>query len=52
MNLIKDIWLPVVRKDGRKEKIAIHDLLKDYKGNPVMELEAPGLILRMQYISF
>ncbi len=41
MNLIKDPWLPIVRKDGSKEKIAIHELLGDYKENPVMELEAP-----------
>jgi len=41
MNLIKDPWLPIVRRDGSKEKIAIHDILRDYKENPVMELEAP-----------
>ena len=41
MNLIKDPWLPVVRKDGVKEKIAVHQLLDNYKVNPVMELEAP-----------
>lgn len=41
MNLIKDKWLPIVRKDGVKEKIAIHQLLDDYNENPVLELEAP-----------
>ena len=41
MNLIKDSWLPVVRKDGVKDKIAIHRLLDNYSENPVMELEAP-----------
>jgi len=41
MNLIKDPWLPIVRKDGTKEKIAIHQLLDSYDTNPVMELEAP-----------
>jgi len=41
MNLIKDPWLPIVRRDSSKEKIAIHDILRDYKENPVMELEAP-----------
>lgn len=41
MNLIKDPWLPIVREDGVKEKIAIHQLLDNYKTNPVMELESP-----------
>ena len=41
MNLIKDPWLPIVREDGVQEKIAIHQLLDNYKINPVMELEAP-----------
>lgn len=41
MNLIKDSWLPVVRKNGVREKIAIHQLLDNYTINPVMDLEAP-----------
>lgn len=41
MNLLKDPWLPIIRKNGAKEKIAIHQLLDSYKENPVMELEAP-----------
>ena len=41
MKIIKDSWLPVVRKDGVKDKIAVHQLLDNYKINPVMELEAP-----------
>ena len=41
MNLIKDAWLPIVRKNGFKEKIAIHQLLNDYNSNPVIDLEAP-----------
>ncbi|MDA3939070.1 MAG: type I-E CRISPR-associated protein Cse1/CasA [Spirochaetia bacterium] len=41
MNLIKDPWLPIVRKNGTKEKIAIHKLLDNYSDNPAMELEAP-----------
>lgn len=41
MNLIKDTWLPIIRKDGSREKIAIHKLLDSYSTNPVMELEAP-----------
>lgn len=41
MNLLKDQWLPIIRKNGAKEKIAIHQLLDSYKENPVMDLEAP-----------
>lgn len=41
MNLLEDIWLPIIRKNGIREKIAIHQLLNHYKENPVMELEAP-----------
>ncbi len=41
MNLLRDKWLPIVRRDGNREKIAIHELLDQYKINPVMELEAP-----------
>ena len=46
MNLLKDPWLPIIRKNGAKEKIAIHQLLDNYKENPVMELEAPRLDFR------
>ncbi len=46
MNLIEDIWLPIVRKDGKREKIAICQLLDDYSFNPVMKLEAPRPDLR------
>jgi len=41
MNLIKDIWLPVIRKDGMREKIAIWQILESYKENPVIDIEAP-----------
>lgn len=41
MNLLTDKWLPIVRRDGNREKIAIHELLDQYNTNPVMELEAP-----------
>ncbi len=41
MNLVKDIWLPIVRKNGKEEKIAIHQLLKEYESNPVMEILVP-----------
>jgi len=41
LNLLKDPWLPIIRKDGDKEKIAIHQLLNSYAENPIMELESP-----------
>lgn len=41
MNLLYDQWLPIIRKDGSKSKIAIYQLLDDYRTNPVLELEAP-----------
>ncbi len=41
MNLVRDVWVPIVRKDGVEEKIAIHQLLKEYKTNPVMEVLMP-----------
>ena len=41
MNLIKDLWLPIVKKNGDREKIAIYQLLVDYRTNPIMDLEAP-----------
>jgi CRISPR system Cascade subunit CasA len=41
MNLIKDIWLPVIRNDGMREKIAIWQILDSYKENPVIDIEAP-----------
>ncbi len=41
LNLLKDPWLPIIRRDGTREKIAIHQLLVGYVGNPIMELESP-----------
>jgi CRISPR system Cascade subunit CasA len=41
MNLVKDCWLPVVRRNGAREEIAIHQLLNQYDENPVMDIEAP-----------
>jgi CRISPR system Cascade subunit CasA len=46
VNLLKDIWLPVIRRDGAREKIAIHQLLENYDGNPVVDIEAPRPDLR------
>ncbi|MGV7928459.1 MAG: type I-E CRISPR-associated protein Cse1/CasA [Spirochaetota bacterium] len=41
MNLLKDSWLPAIRSDGTKEKIAIWQILDKYKSNPVIDFEAP-----------
>lgn len=39
MNLIDDVWIPVVRADGRKEKIAPWQIAEIR--NPVSEIRAP-----------
>ncbi len=39
MNLINDAWVPVIRTDGRRERIAPWQLTET--DNPVMELDAP-----------
>ena len=41
MNLLKDSWLPVIRQDGTREKVAICGLLDGYESNPIVDLEAP-----------
>jgi CRISPR system Cascade subunit CasA len=41
MNLIKDLWLPVIRNDGSREKIAIWQMLDNYKTNPIIDIESP-----------
>jgi len=41
MNLVKDVWLPVVRQNGEKDKIAICQLLAEYDVNPVVEILSP-----------
>jgi CRISPR system Cascade subunit CasA len=41
MNLLTDKWLPIIRKDGKREEIAIKDIVADYNSNPVLDLEAP-----------
>jgi len=41
MNLIKDVWLPITRKDGTNYKIAFWQLLDNYEDNPIVELWAP-----------
>lgn len=40
MNLIMDRWLPVIRQDGAKEKIAIIDLFDQHDSNPVIDFKA------------
>ena len=41
MNLLTDSWMPVIRRDGTREKIAIWQLLDDYQTNPIIDLQAP-----------
>jgi len=44
MNLLKDNWLPVIRRNSRLgefENIAVWQLLDDYHNNPVTEIIAP-----------
>ena len=41
MNLLVDRWLPVVRRDGTREKVAICDLLDEHPTNPIVDVEAP-----------
>ncbi len=41
MNLLTDCWLPVIRRDGKQEKVAIWGLLDDYESNPIVDLESP-----------
>jgi hypothetical protein len=37
MNLLADQWLPVIRADGTREKIAVYELLDGYShlGSPM-----------------
>jgi CRISPR system Cascade subunit CasA len=39
MNLIEDAWLPVIRANGQKEKIAVWQIAES--NNPVIEIQAP-----------
>lgn len=41
MNLIKNSWLAVHRKDGTKERIAPWQILENQKTNPVLALNSP-----------
>lgn len=39
MNLINDAWIPIIRKDGTKERIAPYQIAETE--NPVIEIDAP-----------
>ncbi len=41
MNLLNDVWLLVIRENKEKDKIAIWQILDNYKNNPVIDIEAP-----------
>ncbi|MCF7859874.1 MAG: type I-E CRISPR-associated protein Cse1/CasA [Candidatus Cloacimonetes bacterium] len=41
MNLLKDVWLPVIREDGRHEIIAITQITENHDENPIVELDSP-----------
>lgn len=40
MNLLKDTWMPVIRRDGTRDTIAVIQLLDAYQNNPVMDIIA------------
>jgi CRISPR system Cascade subunit CasA len=40
-NLIDEQWIPVLRRDGRSDKIAPHEVTKGFAENPVVSLDAP-----------
>lgn len=40
-NLIEEQWIPVRRRDGRMDKIAPHEVTKDFAENPIVTLDAP-----------
>ena len=39
-NLIDEQWIPVMRRDGTPDKIAPHEVTKDFAENPVVSLDA------------
>lgn len=45
-NLLIDPWLPIVRKDGSREIIALYNIVEGYQANPVIDIEAPRPDLR------
>lgn len=40
-NLIDEQWIPIMRRDGTKTRIAPWELTKDFNENPVVSLDAP-----------
>jgi len=40
-NLIKEPWLPVIRKSGKREQITVPDFVDRYEEDPVLFLDAP-----------
>jgi CRISPR system Cascade subunit CasA len=40
-NLIEERWIPVRRRDGTQDRIAPHEVTKEYSDNPVVALDAP-----------
>lgn len=45
-NLLIDPWLPIVRKDGSREIIALCNIIEGYVTNPVIDIEVPRPDLR------
>ncbi|MCS6983818.1 MAG: type I-E CRISPR-associated protein Cse1/CasA, partial [Leptospiraceae bacterium] len=41
MNLLKDRWIPVRRKDGQREEIAPYDITSEIQKNPIVAIESP-----------
>lgn len=41
MNLLTDPWMPAIRRDGTREKVAIWQLLDEYETNPIVDIRAP-----------
>ena len=40
-NLIDEKWIPIIRRDGTKEKIAPYEITADFSNNPIISLNAP-----------
>ena len=40
-NLIEEQWIPVIRRDGTKERIAPWQVTDQFDSNPIVELNAP-----------
>jgi len=40
-NLIEEKWIPVVKRNGKRERIAPWEITVDYANNPIVSLDAP-----------